>query len=164
MYANEAMTPNTVTCKPDSDLEGIARMMWEWDCGAIVVVDNDNKAIGIVTDRDIAMAAMLNHKPLWEIHASTIIEHQTLCRAFQNTSLDDCLALMKEQEIRRLPVVNEDGVLAGILSMGDAIAFTSKKLGLSKTSKTVSYDQVIEMLKQVSAHHEVANHPVSVVS
>ena len=79
MYVNEAMTIDVKKCKPYSSLNDVARMMWECDCGAIPVVSDDNKPLGIITDRDIAMSAMLNHQALWEIQASTVIQGQSLC-------------------------------------------------------------------------------------
>ena len=164
MYANEVMSPQVATCTSDSNLEYVSRLMWENDCGAIPVVDDENKAIGIVTDRDIAMAAMLNHKSLWELKAGALIENQILCCAHQDSSIEDCLELMEKYEVRRLPIINEDGVIAGVLSMGDAIAFASKRITRSKQAKTVSFDNVMGMLKHVSAHHKVVNHPVSIAS
>ena len=65
MNINEIMSIDVKTCMPSSNLQEVAGLMWSNDCGAIPVVNELNIPLGIVTDRDIAMAAMLNQKPLY---------------------------------------------------------------------------------------------------
>jgi len=84
MNINEIMSTRVKTCKPDSNLEMIAGLMWTNDCGAIPVVNEQNIPVGMVTDRDIAMAAMLNHKPLWSLSAQELIRDKHLCSCQQN--------------------------------------------------------------------------------
>jgi CBS domain-containing protein len=158
MYVNEVMTTQLLTCHPDSSLDEVARMMWEGNCGAIPVVA-DNKPLGIVTDRDIAMAAMLNHRPLWDIPASTVIQGQNLCCCNQQDSIDSCLKKMEQQEVRRVLVTDDVGTLSGILSMGDALAFTASGNGPAKKTDRVDADNVLGMLKKVSAHHQFDSAP-----
>ncbi|MES2627291.1 MAG: CBS domain-containing protein [Pseudomonadota bacterium] len=158
MYVNEAMTTNLKTCRPHNSLNEIARMMWEGDCGAIPVVSDDNKPIGVITDRDIAMAAMLNHQPLWEIQASTVIHGQHLCCCNQQESIESCLHKMEQSEVRRVLITDQTGSLTGILSMGDALAFTrADNSGAAKRSDKVDVDNVLPMLQKVSAHHAIDN-------
>ena len=152
MYVNEAMTTDLKTCRPYSSLDDNARLMWDGDCGAIPVVTDDNKPMGVITDRDIAMAAMLNHQPLWEINASTVIQGQNLCCCNQLDTIESCLRKMEQSEVRRMLVTDESGCLAGILSMGDALAFTRGESVVRKGEK-VDVDNVLGMLKKVSAHH-----------
>lgn len=154
MYVNEAMTTQLLTCRPDTSLDEIARMMWDGDCGAIPVITDNNTPVGIITDRDIAMAAMLNHQPLWNIQASTIIQGQKLCCCNQQESIESCLRKMEQQEVRRVLVTDDAGSLSGILSMGDALAFTRSVNGSAKKSDKVDVDNVLGMLKKVSAHHQ----------
>ncbi len=161
MYVNEAMTTDVKKCKTYSSLNDVARMMWEGDCGAIPVVSDDNKPLGVITDRDIAMSAMLNHQALWEIQASTVIQGQSLCCCDQRESIEACLRKMEKSAVRRALITDEEGCLVGILSMGDALAFTRQE-GSAKDSSRESYakkadkvevDNVLGMLKKVSAHH-----------
>ena len=114
MYVKEAMTSDVRICGPHSSLDDVARMMWDADCGAIPVVTDDNKPMGIITDRDIAMAAMLNHQPLCDIQASTVIQNQTLCCCEQQESIESCLRKMQQAEVRRIVVTDESGSLVGI--------------------------------------------------
>jgi CBS domain-containing protein len=159
MYVNEAMTTQLLTCRPDSSLDEVARMMWDGNCGAIPVVSEHNKPVGIVTDRDIAMAAMLEHKPLWNIQASSVIQGQSLCCCNQQATIESCLRKMEQQEVRRALVTDEAGSLCGILSMGDALAFTRASNGSAKKSEKVDAANVLGMLKKVSAHHPSGTHP-----
>lgn len=163
MYVHEAMTTDVKKCKPYSSLNDVARMMWEGDCGAIPVVSDDDKPVGIITDRDIAMCAMLNHQALWEIQASTVIQGQSLCCCDQQESIESCLRKMEQSEVRRALITDESGCLAGILSMGDALAFTrqagSARDSYSKKGEQVEVDNVLGMLKKVSAHHPVDGSP-----
>lgn len=161
MFVNEAMSTNVKVCHGDTNLDAVSRLMWENDCGAIPVVNAKNKPIGIVTDRDIAMAAMLNHRPLWEIEAGSLLSKQRLCSCHQDTSLEDCMVEMEQNGVRRMPVVGEDGRLVGIISMGDIVAFAGSKSGkVRKNGKSVPVDNVISMLQHVSAHHQQVNAPV----
>ena len=108
------------------------------------------------------MAAMLNHQPLWEIQAGTIVKKQRLCSCHQEDSLDDCLRMMEQNGVRRVTVVGEDGRLAGIVSMGDVLAFTSPEAGNRKQKGKVPAANVIGMLKGVSGHHAQRSSPVAI--
>lgn len=127
MYVNEAMTTSVCTCQPTTTLDKIARKMWAADCGAIPIVDEGNKPVGMVTDRDIAMAAMLNNKPLWELTASTIMQDQQVHCISQFESIESCLATMEKYRVRRLPVIADSGKLVGIVSLTDALAMASSQ-------------------------------------
>lgn len=163
MNVNEIMTADVKTCSAESNLEAVAQLMWEYDCGAIPVVNQKGKPVGIVTDRDIAMSAMLNHKPLWEISADQIIQGQRLSTCEQTESVESCLTRMEQNGIRRLPVVDAKGRLSGIVSLGDTAAFVSKGATSRNKKPTmgVPIDGLVSMLQHVSAHHESPQHAVS---
>ncbi|MEX0618923.1 MAG: CBS domain-containing protein [Pseudohongiellaceae bacterium] len=157
MYVNEIMTPQVITCTPDSSLEDIARLMWNNDCGSIPVINKQEKPIGVVTDRDIAIGAMLNHQPLWEIPASRIIQEQRICSSNQDDTVEDCLDRMEQNGVRRCLVTGQDGRLCGIVSMGDAVAFVA---GRART-KGVPADNVLKLMRTVSAHHPSPQKPIA---
>jgi CBS domain-containing protein len=161
MFVKDAMSGNVRSCHKACNLEDAARLMWEYDCGSIPVVDQSEKPIGIVTDRDITIASMLNHQALWELNADTLVSKQTLISCHVDDQLEDCIKIMEKNSIRRLPVVNDMGFLTGILSMGDVIAFASNKFSKSKQSNVLSFNEVIAMLKQVSAHHIEPEMPIT---
>ena len=162
MNINEIMSIDVKTCMPSSNLQEVAALMWGNDCGAIPIVNELNIPLGIVTDRDIAMAAMLNQKPLWDLTAAEVIQDQNLCSCQQNNSLQECLNMMKEEGVRRVLVTNADDTLAGIVSIGDVLAFTgnSTSRGKKQTAQ-IKHEPVLSMLKHVSAHHMQPKQPVA---
>lgn len=159
MNVNEAMTTSVKTCNASTSLDEIARLMWQEDCGAIPVVTDTNQPIGIVTDRDIAMAAMLNHQPLWNIPASTVIQGQHLSCCSQQETIESCVAKMEENGVRRIVVTDDSGALCGIVSMGDAVAFTQPDKTKSRKN-LIGAELVLGMLRKVSRHHQSGNYPL----
>lgn len=155
MYTRDAMITDVQCCEEKDTLQHAASLMWQHDCGSIPVLNEDGRPIGMLTDRDIAMAAMLNNCALSDLRAEQIIGKQPVITCKHNASLERCLALMEEHEIRRIPVVDEEGRLAGIISMGDAIAFTSdgQEQGRRRSSSGISSEKTLSMLRNVSAHH-----------
>ena len=146
MNVKDIMTPEIYVCHINDSLDKIAMMMWNQNCGAIAVINDKEEPIGIVTDRDIAMSCALNHKAPWELQTETILGEQALAFAMEDDTVEDALAVMKERKVRRLPVVNEDYHLTGILSIDDVI-YRSKK---GKSVKNISYDTTMETLKVVT--------------
>jgi len=155
MYTRDAMITDVHCCQEQDTLQYAASLMWQHDCGSIPVLDQDNRPIGMLTDRDIAMAAMLNNCSLSELSAKQVMGRQPVVTCRTNSSLERCLALMEEHEIRRIPVVDEEGRMAGIISMGDAVAFTSygQEQGRRRRETGISSDKTLSMLRNVSAHH-----------
>ncbi|MGV3590501.1 MAG: CBS domain-containing protein [Gammaproteobacteria bacterium] len=160
MKVNQAMTAPVKCCTPNSSLEEVARMMWDADCGAIPVVGDDNKPVGIITDRDIAMCAMFRHQPLWDIRASQVIEgRQNLVCCNQGDAIDDCITKMQQAEVRRILVLDDRGALCGIVSLGDAVAFTERDTDQDDIP-AVESEQLLGMLRRVSGHHQSGDNPI----
>ncbi|MGI9285874.1 MAG: CBS domain-containing protein [Pseudomonadales bacterium] len=146
LQVNELMSRDVSACTPDSALDEVAQMMWEKDCGAIPVVDNDNKPVGVITDRDIAMGSVLQHEASWNIKAQDISKDKEVYSCRDEDDVHDALQLMQDKQIRRLPVVDNDGHLTGMLSLNDVI------IRATKTKKSnLSYEDAITTLKSVSA-------------
>src|SRR5690606_30888410 len=114
MYTRDAMITDVQCCQEQDTLQHAASLMWQHDCGSIPVLDRDNRPIGMLTDRDIAMAAMLNNCSLSDLTAKQVMGRHPIITCRTSSSLERCLALMEEHEIRRIPVVDEEGRLAGI--------------------------------------------------
>lgn len=162
MNINEIMSIDVKTCMPSSNLQEVAGLMWNNDCGAIPVVNEHNIPLGIITDRDIAMAAMLNQQPLWALSAAEVIKDQNLCSCQQNNSLQECLNMMKDEGVRRVLVTNADDTLAGIVSIGDVLAFTGNSVAKGKKQTAqIKHEPVLSMLKHVSAHHMQSQQPLT---
>ena len=146
MYVSEVMHSPAECCNSDTNLDSVAKLMWDHDCGAIPVVDDLNKPIGILTDRDIAMGSFLNHKPLWEISSKEVANKRPLFTCKRDDDIRNVLETMEREKVRRLPVVNSDGELEGIVSIDDIVFFTKK-------GSDLSYDDTVGTLKAVSVHH-----------
>ena len=123
MHVNEVMHTPAECCTPETDLEAVARLMWDHNCGAIPVVDDSNKPIGMLTDRDIVMGSFLNHKPLWEISSKDVTNKRPLFTCNSDDDIRNAMITMEREKVRRLPVVDDKGELQGILSMDDIVYY-----------------------------------------
>ncbi len=118
MTIKDLMTRPAVTCPNNTTLEHAGWLMWEFDCGVIPVVDDVGRAVGIVTDRDICMAAYTQGKALRDIHVTTAMAHHVIA-IHADESVETAEHLMADNQIRRLPVVNNDGTVIGVVSLND---------------------------------------------
>ena len=148
MNVREVMCKNVVSCDASCTLDDVAKMMWDNDCGSIPIVDDQNKPVGMVTDRDIAMSATLAHRPLWEIKTGDVNNGRAAIICEQVDDVKTALATMKDQQVRRLAVVNESGELSGMLSIGDLLKFSAYQKGAK-----LPYKDTMATLKTVTGHH-----------
>lgn len=148
MNVQEVMCKSVVSCNASSKLDDVAKMMWDNDCGSVPIVDEQNKPIGMVTDRDIAMAASLAHRPLWEITTGDVNNGRAAITCEQGDDVKTALGTMKDQQVRRLAVVNTAGELAGIVSIGDLVKFSAFQKGAK-----LPYKDTMATLKTVTGHH-----------
>ncbi len=138
MRTEEAMHPGVRWIGPDTDLRTIARIMKEEDIGALPVGEND-RLIGMVTDRDVMVRALANGNDIASLTARDVMTKDIIyCRTTE--SVEDAIHLMESKQIRRLPVINEDKRMVGMLSLGDISHCSSQEL-------------TGELVKAVSAHH-----------
>src|SRR6185295_3832445 len=120
MKVTEIMTANPKVCTPASSLSEAAGLMWENDCGILPVVAEDGKVIGLVTDRDICMAAALKNRHVADIAVEEVISGDVVaCKA--DDDVRTALNTMQQNKLHRLPVIADDETLAGILSMNDIV-------------------------------------------
>ncbi|ASY63448.1 Inosine-5'-monophosphate dehydrogenase [Sinorhizobium sojae CCBAU 05684] len=138
MRTEEAMHPGVRWIGPDTDLRTIARIMKEEDIGALPVGEND-RLIGMVTDRDVTLRAFANGDDVSSLTARDVMTKEIVyCRTSE--SVEDAIHLMESKKIRRLPVINDDKRMVGMLSLGDVSHCTSQELAG-------------ELAKAVSGHH-----------
>ena len=118
MKVRRVMKPDVKVCGHDDALSAAAQIMWENNCGCVPVAGDDGHVVGILTDRDICMAAYTQRRLLCEITVANVMAHNVVsCRA--GDDLRTAEALMHDNQVRRLPVVNDQGVLVGIISIND---------------------------------------------
>ena len=117
MRVSEAMTREVRVANPGQSIREVAKIMAEIDAGAMPVGEND-RLVGMITDRDIAIRAVGQGKgpdtPVREVMST---EQVLYC--YEDEDLDHVAKNMSEQQVRRLPVVNRDKRLVGIVSLGN---------------------------------------------
>lgn len=118
MKIEDVMTRSVHACAPNDTLATAAQIMWENDCGAVPVVDKDGKLLGIITDRDLAMAAHLQNVALRESRVASAMARDVKSCSPQATPAA-VQTLMQQHKIRRVPVVDADRRLVGMVSLGD---------------------------------------------
>jgi CBS domain-containing protein len=144
------MTRDVKVCRADDMLSRAAQLMWEYDCGCLPVIstNGDGKLLGIITDRDIAMAAYIQGWPLSAIAVSSVIARDVVaCQVDDGISKAE--ALMRDHRVRRLPVLDRDQRLAGILSLND-IAREARREASSGRRAEVTHAGVSETLAIVN--------------
>ena len=147
MKVMDIMTANVEACAPESDLAAAATIMWRRDCGSVPVVDGERRVVGMITDRDICMAVSTRNRLASEIKVGEVISGRVYACA-PDDDIKDALETMQSAQLRRLPVVDEEGRLHGILSINDVVLHSKK--GQSK--KHVSHRDAMETLKVLSEH------------
>jgi CBS domain-containing protein len=150
MRVKDVMTVDTTSCAPVSSLADTAGLMWERDCGVIPVIDEEEKIIGMITDRDICMAAAMCGKDLSNISVKEVISGTVYgCRS--EDDIHQALVTMRENQLRRLPVLDDEGKLQGILSLNDVVLKADQ---LQDKKATGLSADVLETLKAICQHRE----------
>ena len=138
MKVNEVMHPGASWIDPDAPLPDIAARMGKEDIGALPVGEND-KLIGIVTDRDLVVRGIGSHDDPLQLTARDVMSGPIVyCIATEE--VEDAVRIMERKQIRRLPVIDEHRRMVGMLSLGDIAARSPASL-------------TAETLRAVSAHH-----------
>jgi CBS domain-containing protein len=135
LTVRDAMTDHPLaTCSSNDTLNAAARHMWERDCGAVPVLDG-GQLVGIITDRDICMAAYTQGRPLTDIRIQDVMaRHVHACHP--DETLERAASLMAEARVRRLPVIDRERRLVGIISLAD-IARSAPVLGQHEAAELV---------------------------
>jgi CBS domain-containing protein len=149
MKVKEIMTTNPKACTLTDNLSAAAGLMWESDCGVVPVVAEGGKVVGLITDRDICMAAHLNNRNLWNIAVEDVISGKVFaCKP--EDDIHSALRAMQDNKVRRLPVVATDGTLEGMLSLNDVVLKAEE--AKEKKQPELSYDDVVKTYKSICQH------------
>lgn len=149
MKVQEVMTRNVKSCQPDSNVEQAATLMWDYDCGALPVVDKENRVMGMITDRDIAIAASTRGRLTSQISVGDVMSGNVYACA-EDEDLKSALHTMRREKVRRLPVINYDGRLAGILSINDIVLRAGE--GRTGWAPEISQEEVVSTFKAICEH------------
>ena len=126
MLVQEAMSSDVVWVSPSEEIGSVASKMKEFDIGAIPICKNE-EVVGIVTDRDIVVRGLVDDGDIAEHSVREVMsEHPIWCAPTED--VEDAIRLMEDKQIRRLPVVDDQRHLVGLLSLGDISQKTSHEL------------------------------------
>lgn len=121
MKAKELMSSPAVTCSVNDPLTVAAQRMWDHDCGALPITrPEDGKLVGMITDRDICMAAYTQGKNLEEILVNSVFTGHVISGK-PDQSLTEIEELMAKHQIRRIPIVDAAHKPIGVVSLNDII-------------------------------------------
>jgi CBS domain-containing protein len=142
----DIMTQSVVCCSPDTNVGAAVELMWIHNYGMLPVVGTDQKLFGIVTDRDICIAVGTRNRLAGELSVGEIAT-RNLYTCKPDDEIHEALNTMANKQVRRLPVVNEQGIPQGILSMDDII--THGDLNKWEGCSELSSEEIIRSLKKL---------------
>ena len=161
MKVKEVMSRNPKVCTLGDNLSAAAGLMWENDCGILPVVVEGGKVVGLITDRDICMAANLKNQRLSNLAVEDVISGDVYaCKAEED--IRSALEIMRENKVRRLPVIAADGTLQGILSMNDVVLKADEPK--EKKVPELSYGDVVNTYKSICQHRSPLQAQATAVS
>jgi CBS domain-containing protein len=149
MRIKEYMSKPVITCPDSGTLDHAARLMWEFDCGIIPVVDAEGRLTGVVTDRDICMAAYTQGRLLRDIPVTVAMATRVVA-VHGDEIVETAELLMHDNQVRRVPVIDNDRRPIGIVSVNDLarLAARSKRSGVER-----------ELVRTLAAICEPRQHP-----
>ena len=149
MKVEQLMTRNVKTCLPTDSLNAPSQIMWECDVGCVPVLDDGGQLVGIITDRDIAMAAFMKGRILGAIAVESVMAKQ-LHTCTPEDTIGSVETHMQEHQVRRFPVLDAAGALVGLVSMNDIALEAAREKGMRRPE--VSLDDLALTLAGVCQH------------
>lgn len=132
----DVMTPNPECVSERDSISDVARIMKEQDTGVVPVVDG-KKIIGLITDRDIVIRGIAEGRDLSSVKVNELMT-KSVRSVSEDTPVNDVLNLMGNSEIRRVPVVNGNNELVGIISLGDIATNSNQDDRVGKAVENIS--------------------------
>lgn len=135
-HIRDVMTPNPECVSEKDSLRDVARIMKDQDTGVVPVVDG-KRIIGLITDRDIVVRGLAEGKNLESLSVNEIMT-KSVRSVREDASVTEVLEMMGNAEIRRMPVVNGNDELVGIVSLGDIAAQGNQDGKVGRAVETIS--------------------------
>ena len=148
MKVKELMTPDAKAIWLTESLADAARLMWENDCGVLPIIKDGRKVIGLITDRDVCMAAAMRDTHPSAISVEEVMTGQVYA-VNPEDNIDQALQVMQQHRIRRLPVINPEGELEGVLSMNDIVLHAAQD---AEVEDTIEYGDVVKTYQAICQH------------
>src|SRR3954470_6726786 len=134
--ARDVMTVNPACCTPETTLDQVAKLMVQHDCGEIPVIDRAEHVIGVITDRDIVCRVVAQDKNPMAYTAETCMTDPVVTVTV-DAPLSEVVSTMEKPQVRRVPVVDEQGCCAGMISQAD-IAWEGREHDVAELVREVS--------------------------
>jgi CBS domain-containing protein len=146
MRVQDVMMGTPACCSPETNLGAATELLWNHNCGILPVVDAQQKVVGVVTDRDICVALGTRNRLPGEIAVAEVVSGQVYsCQA--QDDVHAALETMARNKVRRLPVINRDGVLEGILSMDNVVLHAES--ASSGRGAELSHGEIVDTLQRI---------------
>ncbi len=155
MKVEQLMTKEVASCGPNDTLNQAARVMWERDCGFVPIIEGieSRRVVGIVTDRDVCMAAYTRGRTLEQIRVGDVMSTEVrACKPGEDLTAAE--ATMRRAQVHRLPVVDDANQLLGVISLADIAREAARQVG-SKSPK-VSAAEIGETLAAIRKPRQIA--------
>ena len=144
----QLMSHQVYVCRPDDSLEKAARLMWEHDIGAVVVVNDTCRAVAMLTDRDACMAAFIAGAPLGAIQVRQAMSKGVFTVRGEEP-IEQAQLVMREHQVRRVPVTDADGRLVGILSQNDLVYEAARERSREMRGRELSPAEITTTLASI---------------
>ena len=146
MTAKDLMRSDVKSCDADMDLASVAKIMWDYDCGTVPVVNEERKVIGMITDRDICIAAATRSAAPGNLRVRDVMVGQVYTCS-PGDDVRTVLNTLKQRRVRRLPVVDQQQRLVGIISTNDLVARAESRSGAA-----VPGEEFLAALRAICEH------------
>ena len=147
MKVKDVMNPDAKSIWITESLADAAKLMWQNDCGILPIIKDGQKVVGMITDRDICMGTAMKDANPSSISVEEVMSGKVFA-ATLDEEVEEALEMMKAHKVRRLPVINEEGELAGILSMNDIVLKAKGSNGKAQ----IKYADVVETYQAICQH------------
>jgi CBS-domain-containing membrane protein len=150
MTVKELMSDDVRSCSEDTDLATAARLMWDGDCGIVPIVNDERRITGVITDRDICIAAATRSMSPAGLTVRDVMSRDvSTCKA--EDDVREALARLKDRRVHRLPVVDRQERLVGVISMNDFAMRAECRRGAE-----ISGEEFLDAMKAICAHTAAA--------
>lgn len=152
MKISHIMKTDVESCGVDDNLAAAASRMWDCDIGCLPVLDGPGQVVGMVTDRDICMAALTRGQCLQDIPVSVAMAKEVLSCS-PDATLVEAEEVMRSGQVRRLPVIDSEGALVGIISLNDLALLAGHEMG--RKNRDLSVQEVTATLAAICVPRQV---------
>jgi CBS domain-containing protein len=144
MKVADIMAKPPAYCSPQTNLAAAVEILWRQNCGILPIVDSEEKVVGLVTDRDICVALGTRNRLPSDLTVGEVTSGKVIaCKP--DDDIRGALATMAHAKVRRLPVIDAEGKLQGILSVDDVVLCT--ETGTIKGDSKLSFEDLANTLK-----------------